>query len=76
MIENIENIIKNVIWISKPKKKRKEKPKPYKRADYIGQKVQIDVKFVPSKCIVTGKKYYEYIAADECDGWAYRQMYD
>ena len=59
---------------AKPKKKKK--PKPYKRADYVGQKVQIDVKFVPSYCVVDGKKYYEYIAVDECSRWAYRQMYD
>ena len=61
----------------KPKKiKAKRKPKPYKRADYVGQKVQIDVKFVPNYCVVNGKKYYEYIAVDECSRWAYRQMYD
>lgn len=60
----------------KPKKQHKRKPKPYKRADYIGQKVQIDVKFVPSECVVNGKKYYEYIAVDECSRWAYRQMYE
>lgn len=59
---------------AKPKKRRK--PKPYKRADYVGQKVQVDVKFVPSYCVVNGKKYYEYIAVDECSRWAYRQMYD
>ena len=58
------------------KKKKKRKPKPYKRADYIGQKIQIDVKFVPSYCVVDGNKYYEYIAVDECSRWAYRQMYD
>lgn len=58
------------------KKKKKRKPKPYKRADYIGQKIQIDVKFVPSYCVADGKKYYEYIAVDECSRWAYRQMYD
>ncbi len=60
----------------KPKKNQKHKTKPYKRADYIGQKVQIDVKFVPSECVVNGKKYYEYIAVDECSRWAYRQIYD
>ena len=61
----------------KPKKvKKKRKLKPYKWADYIGQKIQIDVKFVPSYCVVDGKKYYEYIAVDECSRWAYRQMYD
>ncbi len=29
------------------KKKKKQKLKPYKRADYQGQKIQIDVKYVP-----------------------------
>jgi transposase-like protein/predicted DNA-binding protein YlxM (UPF0122 family) len=56
--------------------KAKRKPKPYKRAEYIGQKVQIDVKFVPSYCVVNGQKYYEYIAVDECSRWAFRQMYE
>lgn len=61
----------------KPKKKKKtRKNKPYKRADYIGQKVQVDVKFVPSECVIDGRKYYEYIAVDECSRWAYREMYD
>lgn len=60
----------------KPKKKAKKKCKPYKRSDYIGQKVQIDVKYVPSYCVVNGQKYYEYIAVDECSRWAFRQMYD
>ena len=58
------------------KKKQKRKPKPYKRAEYIGQKVQIDVKYVPSYCVTNGKKYYEYIAVDECSRWAFRQMYE
>ena len=36
-------------WI-KPETKQKQtrKPKPYQRAEYPGQKVQVDVKFVPS----------------------------
>ena len=61
----------------KPKKvKRKRKPKPYKRADYPGQKIQLDVKFVPSYCVVDGKKYYQYTAIDECTRWTFREMYD
>lgn len=60
----------------KSKKKKNRKSKPYKRAEYIGQKVQVDVKFVPSYCVTNGKKYYEYIAVDECSRWAFRQMYD
>lgn len=56
--------------------KKYRKNKPYKRADYPGQKVQVDVKFVPTYCVVNGKKYYQYTAVDECTRWTYREMYD
>ena len=64
-------------WI-KPEIKQKQtrKPKPYQRADYPGQKVQVDVKFVPSYCVVNGQKYYQYTAVDECTRWTFREMYD
>jgi transposase-like protein len=58
------------------KRNRKENAKPYQRADYPGQKIQIDVKFVPSHCVTNGKKYYQYTAKDECSRWTYREMYD
>ena len=58
------------------KRKRKRKPKPYQRAEYPGQKVQIDVKYVPSYCVTNGEKYYQYTAVDECSRWTYREMYD
>lgn len=62
---------------SKPKKaKTKRKPKPYQRAAYPGQKIQIDVKYVPSYCVTDGRKYYQYTAVDECSRWTYREMYD
>lgn len=61
----------------KPKrKKRIRKPKPYQRAEYPGQKIQLDVKYVPSYCITDGKKYYQYTAVDECTRWTFREMYD
>ena len=52
------------------------RPKPYQRAEYPGQKVQIDVKYVPTWCVASGVKYYQYTAVDECTRWTYRQMYD
>ena len=58
------------------KTKRKKKPKPYQRADYPGQKVQVDVKYVPGYCVVDGKKYYQYTAVDECTRWTFREMYE
>lgn len=61
----------------KPKRtKQKRKPKPYKRAEYPGQKIQLDVKYVPSYCVADGKKYYQYTAVDECTRWTFREMYD
>ena len=50
------------------KKKKKRKLKPYQRADYPGQKIQIDVKYVPSYCVTDGRKYYQYTAVDEGAG--------
>lgn len=58
------------------KKKKKRKLKPYQRADYPGQKVQINVKYVPSYCIADGRRYYQYTAVDECSRWTYREMYE
>ncbi|MDD4493330.1 MAG: DDE-type integrase/transposase/recombinase [Eubacteriales bacterium] len=64
-------------WI-KPeiKKKTARKLMPYERATYPGQKVQIDVKFVPSYCVLNGQKYYQYTAIDECTRLVFREMYD
>lgn len=64
-------------WVQPEYKKRQaRKNKPYERAEYPGQKIQIDVKFVPSYCITNGKKYYQYTAIDECTRFCYREMYD
>ena len=43
-------------------------PKPYEKMSFPGQRVQVDVKFVPGFCIVgdaQGEKYYQYTAIDE-----------
>jgi len=58
------------------RKKAKRKPKPYERAEFPGQKIQIDVKHVPSRCIIGDRKYYQFTATDECTRWTYRMMYD
>lgn len=62
----------------KPAKTRRSvrKNKPYQCAEYPGQKLQLDVKFVPSYCVADGKKYYQFTAKDECSRWTYREMYD
>jgi len=65
-------------WLSDEEKKKQKarKPKPYQRAEYPGQKIQIDVKYVPSYCVTNGQKYYQYTAIDECTRIVFREMYD
>jgi len=58
------------------KKPTKRKPQLYQRAAYPGQKVQIDVKFVPQECITDGNKYYQFTGVDECTRWTFREMYE
>ncbi len=59
-------------------------PKPYKKADYPGQKVQIDVKYVPSSCLVgaavedakeNGGYYYQYTFIDEYSRFRYLEAF-
>ena len=64
-------------WTGEERQKAaQKKPKPYQRADYPGQKVQIDVKYVPMNCVTNGVQTYQFTAVDECSRWAFREMYD
>ena len=64
-------------WVQPENKKRSKRTnKPYERAAYPGQKIQIDVKYVPSYCIANGKMYYQYTAIDECTRFCFKEMYD
>lgn len=54
-------------------------PKPYEQMQYPGQRVQIDVKFVPAACLVgeaKGKKYYQYTAIDEYSRFRYLEAFE
>lgn len=53
-------------------------PKPYEKMPYPGQRVQIDVKVVPSACIVgesQGEKFYQYTAIDEYSRFRYLEAF-
>ena len=56
-------------------------PKPYEKMLYPGQKVQIDVKYVPDACIVgdakaEGRKFYQYTAIDEYSRFRYLEAFE
>lgn len=50
--------------------KRKYIPKPYEQMDYPGQRIQVDVKYVPLECLTQElrkrkERYFQYTAIDE-----------
>lgn len=69
-------VLKRLRIKEESQKRKGRNSQPYDRAEYPGQKVQIDVKYVPSYCISNGQKYYQYTAIDECSRIVFREMYD
>ena len=55
-------------------------PKPYEKMDYPGQRIQVDVKFVPSSCLknsqVIGKQFFQYTAIDEYSRWRFVEAFE
>ncbi len=54
-------------------------PKPYEQMLYPGQRIQIDVKFVPAACLVgdaKGQKFYQYTAIDEYSRFRYLEAFE
>ena len=54
-------------------------PKPYEQMQYPGQRVQIDVKFVPKVCMVgqeKGTQWYQYTFLDEYSRFRYLEAFE
>lgn len=54
-------------------------PKSYEQMLYPGQRVQIDVKFVPAACLAgeaKGKKFYQYTFIDEYSRFRYLEAFE
>ena len=65
-IESLWRVMRREGWLAKAEKKKPYKPKPYEQMQYPGQRVQIDVKVVPRRCIADPElKLYQYTAIDE-----------
>ena len=58
------------IYKKAPSKKKQYMPKPYQQMSHPGERIQVDVKYVPSNCLTEElkekeEKYYQYTAIDE-----------
>ena len=54
-------------------------PKPYEQMTYPGQRIQIDVKHVPSSCLVgeaASSKFYQYTAIDEFSRYRFIEAFE
>lgn len=67
--------LKKLNLISEKKKKQKKKTKPYIQMTFPGERVQIDVKTVPRKCIIGDYSLYQYTAIDEFSRVRYLKIY-
>lgn len=53
---------------------RPKKPEVYDGGKFPGERVQIDVKYVPKACLY-GEKLYQYTLVDEFSRWCYREIH-
>jgi len=61
----------------KHQRKKRYETKPYETPSIPGERVQIDVKYVPKECHVRGlEQLYQYTAVDECTRLRYRWIAD
>lgn len=64
--ESLFRVMRKLGMFPQPKPRTTYKPKPYEQMTYPGQRVQIDVKVVPRRCISDPElKLYQYTAIDE-----------
>ena len=75
-ISSLYNQLKKLnLKFTQLKKKSKKKTKPYIQMTFPGERVQIDVKTVPSRCIVGQFKLYQYTAIDEFSRIRFLKIY-
>lgn len=70
-ITSLYRVIQRIgIYEKTPSKKKQYEPKPYQQMTYPGERVQVDVKYVPLNSLTKEIKeqdgrYYQYTAIDE-----------
>lgn len=80
--ETVYHVLRREGLVYKPeKKKRKRANKPYIGATTPGEKLQMDVKYVPKECLPqrlleVGAKYYQWTIIDEATSIRFLYWYD
>ena len=65
-VYSLYRVLHRLDMLPAAKEKRKYVPKPYQQMTHPGERIQIDVKIVPPRCIADpGLKLFQYTAIDE-----------
>ena len=65
-VESLYRVLKRLALLPQAPAKPTYKPKHYEQMTYLGERVQIDVKYVPMGCLANKEqKLYQYTAIDE-----------
>ena len=76
-LSSLYRVMKRLGYYHTENPKKKYVPKPMEQMKYPGQRVQIDVKFVPLTCITTkGERYFQYTAIDEYSRLRYLEAFE
>ena len=76
-ITGLYNEMRKLGIYKKKKHKKKKKVQKYIQPTYPGERIQIDIKYVPQECISEENlKLYQYTAIDEYTRLRYLQIYD
>ena len=77
--ESLFRVMRRMGMFPEKKEKKRYTPKPYEQMDHPGQRIQVDVKVVPRKCIADPElRLFQYTAIDEYSRlrflWAYSEQ--
>ena len=74
--ESLFRVMRKMGMFPPEKKQNPYKPKPYEQMDHPGQRIQIDVKVVPLRCLANPEeRLYQYTAIDEFSRLRYLGAY-
>ena len=74
--ESLFRVMRKLGMFPPPKQQKSYKPKPYEQMTHPGQRVQIDVKVVPLRCLANPEeRLYQYTAIDEFSRLRYLGAY-
>ena len=74
--ESLFRVMRRLGMFPEPKPKKKYQPKPYEKMTHPGERVQIDVKVVPRRCIANPElRLFQYTAIDEYSRLRFLEAY-